>query len=69
MNDDDQDEYYVECFGAWLGTWYFISRLRGLVNAVELAAVFRRVKDAPTRVVPVETRPIRSGVPVCTVRE
>lgn len=68
---DDQDEYFVECFGGYIGTWYFISRLRGLTEAVELAAVFRRIKDAPTRVVRVDARPPRAGVSVsiCTGRE
>jgi hypothetical protein len=67
---NDETEYFVESFGGWLGTWYFISRLRGLTNAIELAAVFRRIKDAPSRVRRIEPEaPVRFGVAVCTVRE
>jgi hypothetical protein len=68
MTGQDPDEYCIECFGPWIGSWHFISRLHGLTKAVELAAVMREIKGAPTRVVPApELR--RAGVPVCTVRE
>lgn len=47
-----EDEYLVECFSPLTGGWYFVSRLRGLVRAVELAAVMREIKGYPSRVVP-----------------
>ncbi len=67
---NDQTEYFVECLGGWLGTWYFVSRLRGLRQAIELAAVMREIKGHPARVVLAPERPTGAwlGGPVATVR-
>ncbi len=56
MATTDETEYVVECFGGVLPAWYFVSRLRGLTRAVELAAVMREIKVHPARVRPAEKR-------------
>lgn len=66
---NDEQEYFVECFGGWLPGWYFVSRLHGLTRAVELAAVMREIKGDPSRVRPIETQPVRFAVAICTVRK
>ena len=56
MQSIHEREYFVECFGGMLNSWYFCSRLRGIEKAIVWAAAFREIKGEPSRVREVPTR-------------